>query len=162
MRSWSRRSPLAIVSVAAAVLIVGGGGAYFATASPDGGRDAASAAHGGDLDPPPLALGDAAGGPGIAPGEPSPYGVEYRAAGTLPEGPGSAAVHLPEGSVAAADVARLAEALGVAGTPELSGTAWKVGSQKDGSGPLLRVDEQAPGTWTFGRYGSSPGGDNCL
>ncbi|MFC8080295.1 hypothetical protein ACFUN8_32740 [Streptomyces sp. NPDC057307] len=163
VRAGLRRSPLAIVSVAAAVLIVGGGGAYFATASSDGGDGSKSTAHGGDPAPPPLALGSGeAGGPGIAPGEPSPYGVEYRATGTLPEGPGSAAVHLPEGSVAAADVARLAEALGVAGTPELSGTAWKVGAQKDGSGPLLSVDKQAPGTWTFGRYGSAPGGDNCL
>ncbi|MFC8830288.1 hypothetical protein ACFT9I_33735 [Streptomyces sp. NPDC057137] len=163
VRSGLRRSPLAIVSVAAAVLIVGGGGAYFATASSDGGDGSKSTARGGDPAPPPLTLGSGeAGGPGIAPGEPSPYGVEYRATGTLPEGPDSAAVHLPEGSVAAADVARLAEALGVAGTPELSGTAWKVGAQKDGSGPLLSVDKQAPGTWTFGRYGSSPGGDNCL
>ncbi|MFD4118743.1 hypothetical protein ACFWSJ_35550 [Streptomyces niveus] len=164
-RRGLRRSPLAIASVAAAVLMVGGGGAYFATASSDGG---------GELDPPPLTLGSGssgsgradsggeAGGPGIAPGEPSPYGVEYRATGSLPKGPASAAVHLPEGSVAAGDVARLAEALGVAGTPELSGTAWKVGAQKDGSGPLLSVDEQAPGTWTFGRYATAPGGDNCL
>lgn len=164
-----RRSPLAIASVAAAVLMVGGGGAYLAAASSDGGGDDTSAARGGDLDPPPLALGGGAadsggeaGGPGIAPGEPSPYGVEYRASGTLPKGPDSAAVHLPEGSVAAGDVARLAEALGVAGTPELSGTAWKVGAQKDGAGPLLSVDKQAPGTWTFGRYAAAPGGDNCL
>lgn len=65
-------------------------------------------------------------------------------------------MHLPEGSVAAADVARLAEALGVAGAPELSGTAWKVGARKDGSGPLLSVDKQAPGSWTFGRFGPRP------
>ncbi|MFD3520270.1 hypothetical protein [Streptomyces sp. NPDC058653] len=171
-RPGARRSPLAIVSVAAAVLLAGGGGAYYATTASDGGGDK-RAARGGDLDPPPLALGaggEAAApagrladpGPGIAPGEPSPYGVEYHAAGPLPEGPGSAAVHRPEGSVAAADVARLAKALGVAGTPELSGTAWKVGGRKDGSGPLLSVDRQAPGDWTFGRFGSAPGGDDCL
>lgn len=88
--------------------------------------------------------------------------MDYRASGGLPQGPGSASVHLPEGSVAAGDVARLAEALGVAGTPELSGTSWKVGAQKDGSGPLLSVDKQAPGNWTFGRYAAAPGGDNCL
>ncbi|MFI6696228.1 hypothetical protein ACIBLA_31655 [Streptomyces sp. NPDC050433] len=172
VRSGLRRSPLAIVSVAAAVLLAGGGGAYFATASSDGGGGGGdkSAARGGDLDPPPLTLGEEAGagkpgtgpGLGIAPGEPSPYGIEYRATGSLPKGPDSAAVHLPRGSVAAADVARLAKALGVDGTPELSGTAWKVGAQKDGSGPLLSVDKQAPGNWTFGRYGSAPGGDNCL
>ncbi|WP_405618913.1 hypothetical protein [Streptomyces sp. NBC_01508] len=172
-RAGRRRSPFAVVSVAAAVLLAGGGGAYFATASSDGGGgggDKKASAHGaGDLDPPPLALGagaDAGAGSdpglGVAPGEPSPYGVEYRASGTLPEGPDSASVHLPEGSVAAADVARLAEALGVAGAPELSGTAWKVGARKDGSGPLLSVDKQAPGSWTFGRFGPAPGGDNCL
>ncbi|MFB8353566.1 hypothetical protein [Streptomyces niveus] len=171
-RAGRRRSPFAVVSVAAAVLLAGGGGAYFATASSDGGGDAGdkTAARGaGDLDPPPLILGAEAGveagtdpGLGIAPGEPSPYGVEYRASGTLPEGPDSAAVHRPEGSVAAADVARLAKALGVSGAPELSGTAWKVGGDKDGSGPLLTVDKQAPGSWTFGRFGPAPGGDNCL
>ncbi|WP_381799371.1 hypothetical protein [Streptomyces niveus] len=171
-RAGRRRSPFAVVSVAAAVLLAGGGGAYFATASSDGGGDAgdkAAARGAGDLDPPPLILGAEAGGEagtdpglGIAPGEPSPYGVEYRASGTLPEGPDSAAVHRPEGSVAAADVARLAKALRVSGAPELSGTAWKVGGDKDGSGPLLTVDKQAPGSWTFGRFGPAPGGDNCL
>ncbi|TXL92730.1 hypothetical protein [Streptomyces sp. IB2014 016-6] len=169
-RNGWRRSPFAVVSVAAAVLLAGGGGAYFATTSSDGGGDGKSAARGaGDLDPPPLTLGAEAGGGagtdpglGIAPGEPSPYGVEYRASGTLPEGPDSAAVHRPEGSVAAADVARLAKALGVSGAPERSGTAWKVGGHKDGSGPLLTVEEQAPGDWTFGRFGPAPGGDDCL
>ncbi|MFD3488723.1 hypothetical protein [Streptomyces sp. NPDC058665] len=171
-RPGLRRSPLVIASVAAAVLLAGGGGAYLATTSSDGDGGDKKAAR--DLDPPPLALSggadpatsaDGSGtdpGLGIAPGEPSPYGVEYHAAGTLPEGPESAAVHRPEGSVAAADVARLAKALGVAGAPELVGTAWKVGTQKDGSGPLLSVDKQAPGDWTFGRFGPAPGGDNCL
>ncbi|WP_330176199.1 hypothetical protein OG875_23475 [Streptomyces sp. NBC_01498] len=160
------RSPLAIVSVAAAVLLAGGGGAYFATASSDGDDvTLKKAARSGDPAPPPLALGDEPGGGpglGIAPGEPSPNGVRYRAAGELPEGPDTAAVHRPEGSVGAAEVARLAAALGVPGAPELSGAAWKVGSRNDGSGPLLSVDRQAPGNWTFGRYGSAPGGDNCL
>ncbi|MFE3253385.1 hypothetical protein [Streptomyces sp. NPDC059209] len=162
-RAGLRRSPFAVVSVAAAVLLAGGGGAYFATASSDGGGKAA-ARGAADLDPPPLALGAEGSDPGlgVAPGEPSPYGVEYRASGALPEGPDSASVHRPEGSVAAADVARLAEALGVPGAPELSGTAWKVGGHKDGSGPLLSVDEQAPGDWTFGRFGPAPGGDDCL
>lgn len=165
-RAGRRRSPFAVVAVAAAVLLAGGGGAYFTTVSSDGGGDSKAAAHGaGDLDPPPLALGDEPGagpGLGIAPGEPSPYGVEYRASGTLPEGPDSATVHRPEGSVAAADVARLAEALGVSGAPELSGTAWRVGGHQDGSGPVLSVEKQAPGSWTFNRFGPAPGGDDCL
>ena len=119
---------------------------------------------------PLLALDETPGGPdspttppeGIAVGEPDPGGggVVYRAAGKLPDGPDTAAVHRAKGTVTAAEVARLAKALGVAGTPQAEGTAWKVGSDEDGSGPLLRVNKQAPGTWTFARYGSG-GTDNC-
>ncbi|MFD6338834.1 hypothetical protein [Streptomyces sp. NPDC060131] len=167
-RPRRRRSPLAVTTVAAAVLIAGGGGAYVATsASGDG-----TAGSGG---PPPLALDNAANAsgpgsgprtgasdpPGIAPGEPDPSGVTYRAKGSLPDGPATAHVHRTGGEVASADVARLAEALGVPGTPRSDGTVWKVGTEKDGSGPLLRVAKQAPGTWTFDRYGPS-GSDNCL
>ncbi|MCL7378894.1 hypothetical protein M1203_18625 [Streptomyces sp. 35G-GA-8] len=169
-----RRSPLAIATVAAAVLIAGGGGAYFATSASGDATDGGSGAAGSGK-PPPLALDGAASGsgtgsvagtgpsepPGIAPGEPDPSGVTYRAKGALPDGPATARVYRTNGEVAAADVARLAGALGVAGAPRSDGTVWKVGTEKDGSGPLLRVDKQAPGTWTFERYGPS-GGDNCL
>lgn len=169
-RPRRRRSPLAVVAVAAAVLIAGGGGAYFATSAFGGGTDGRSGGSGtagSDAKPPPLALDSTLAGtgasepPGIAPGEPDPSGVTYRAEGELPDGPGTARVYRTNGEVAAADVARLAEALGVAGSPRSDGTAWKVGTEKDGSGPLLRVTQQAPGTWTFDRYGPS-GGDNCL
>ncbi|MGW6603759.1 hypothetical protein [Streptomyces sp. NPDC055036] len=174
-----RRSPLAIATVAAAVLIAGGGGAYFATSASgdatDGGSGTSGSGAAGSGKPPPLALDGAASGsgtgsgagtgpsepPGIAPGEPDPSGVTYRAKGALPDGPATARVYRTNGEVAAADVARLAGALGVAGAPRSDGTVWKVGTEKDGSGPLLRVDKQAPGTWTFERYGPS-GGDNCL
>lgn len=64
------------------------------------------------------------------------------------------------GTVSAAEVARLAKALGLAGTPQAEATYWKVGSDGDGSGPVLRVNKQAPGTWSFARYGSG-GTDNC-
>ncbi|MFD6282114.1 hypothetical protein ACFWFI_42150 [Streptomyces sp. NPDC060209] len=161
-----RRSPLAVASVAAAVLLAGGGAAYWAsTASGDGGTDAGRAAS-GDSSPPLLALDrtDSPSGqpPGIAPGEPDPHGsgVVYRASGELPDGPGSAAVHRAGGTVTAAEVARLAKALGVKGTPHTDGTGWKVGSDGDGSGPVLKVTKQAPGTWTFARYGSG-GPDAC-
>ncbi|MFD0055689.1 hypothetical protein ACFVHR_18335 [Streptomyces sp. NPDC127168] len=166
----ARRRPSAVVvaSVAAAVLLVGTGGAYLATSAsggdPDGGT--ASGASGDDT-PPPLALDDHGTSPdggtdgtnGIAPGEPDPYGVTYRADGSLPEGPGSAPVYRTKGEVTKAEVARLAEALGVAGAPRVQGGAWKVGNAKDGSGPLLTVTTQAPGTWTFHRY--TPGTDDC-
>ncbi|MFJ8857283.1 hypothetical protein ACIRD8_02510 [Streptomyces sp. NPDC102451] len=160
-----RRSPLAVASVAAAVLLTGGGAEYWAsTASGDGGTDAGRAAA-GDGSPPLLALDRAdspSAPPGIAPGEPDPHGggTVYRASGELPDGPDEAAVHRATGTVTSAEVARLAKALGVQGTPRTEGTAWKVGSDGDGSGPFLRVTKQAPGTWTFARYGSG-GPDAC-
>ncbi|GGT30981.1 hypothetical protein P6B95_14195 [Streptomyces atratus] len=170
-----RRSPLAVASVAAAVLLAGGGGAYWAATAADGeGGSSGSAAGSGEHTPSLLALDERAGdptapdgsspgiAPGIAPGEPDPHGgqVVYRASGKLPEGPRTAAVQRAEGTVSAAEVARLAKALGVQGTPQAEGTSWKVGSDGDGSGPVLRVNKQAPGTWSFARYGSG-GTDNC-
>lgn len=162
-----RRSPLAVASVAAAVLLAGGGGAYWASntageSGPGLGPDT------GVGSPPVLSLDLAADGgpsappPGIAPGEPDPHGsgVVYRASGDLPDGPDTAAVHRATKTVTAAEVARLAKALGVQGTPRTEGTAWKVGTDGDGSGPILRVTKQAPGTWTFARYGSG-GPDAC-
>ncbi|MEU1124946.1 hypothetical protein ABZ371_15605 [Streptomyces sp. NPDC005899] len=162
-----RRSPYAVASVAAAVLMAGSGGAYWASsASGDQGPDARPAAA-ADSGAPPLSLDAAADSPsgpppGIAPGEPDPHGGEvvYRAPGHLPEGPGTASVHRARGTVTAAEVARLAKALGVRGTPYADGAAWQVGAAGDGSGPLLRVSKQAPGTWTFARYASG-GTDDC-
>ncbi|MEV7301225.1 hypothetical protein [Streptomyces clavifer] len=165
--SRRRRPPLAVASVAAAVLLAGGGGAYWASsAAGDGGADSGSAASGGRT-PPLLPLDLSQDGPttppqGIAPGEPDPHGggVVYRASVELPDGPDTAAVHRAKGAVTAAEVARLAKALGVQGAPYADGTAWKVGSDADGSGPVLRVTKQAPGTWTFARYASG-GPDGC-
>lgn len=158
-----RRSPAVIASVAAAVLLVGGGGAYLAASTsggPDGGT-ASGAADGGS--PPPLRLdGYSERGPGgtggIAPGEPNPYGVTYEVGGELSDGPKSAPVYRAGGEVGAAEVARLAEALGVDGKPVAQGETWRVGAT-DGAGPGLQVNKRAPGTWTFSRY--SPGTDNC-
>ncbi|MPY31741.1 hypothetical protein FNH09_10720 [Streptomyces adustus] len=155
-----------MASVAAAVLLVGGGGAYLA-ASASGGRTGAGASA-GDGTPAPLALdgysapgtsGNGGTANGIAPGEPNPYGVTYRAAGTLPDGPGSAPVYWATGDVTRDEVARLAEAFGIDGTPVAQGTVWKVGTDKDGAGPVLRVNKAAPGAWTFSRY--APGTDDC-
>ncbi|WP_406489232.1 hypothetical protein [Streptomyces phaeochromogenes] len=163
-----RHSPVVVASVAAAVLLAGGGGAYFATtASGGGGSKDSSGTPGDDGTPPPLALdGYTEGGAkgtdgtnGIAPGEPDPNGPTYRAEGELPDGPSSAAVHRAKGEVTAAEVAKLAKALGVEGTPKAEGDAWLVGATKDGSGPGLRVNKKAPGTWTFNRF--VPRTDNC-
>ncbi|SEQ48020.1 hypothetical protein SAMN04487983_1005188 [Streptomyces sp. yr375] len=162
-----RRSPVLIASVAAAVLLVGGGGAYLTSSAVSGAGGAGSGAPSGDGTPAALPLDDYAGGTGapeggtngIAPGEPNPYGVTYKAAGTLPDGPDSASAYWAKSEVTKDDVARLAKALGATGTPVVDGGDWKVGSGKDGSGPVLRVNRQAPGTWTFTRY--APGTDNC-
>ncbi|MFG3469104.1 hypothetical protein [Streptomyces sp. NPDC047982] len=168
----SKRS-VVVASVAAAVLLAGGGGAYWAAtaANGDGASSGGAAAGGGGSAPPPLALDErvdtapaAPDGPpqGIAIGEPDPHGgrVVHRVSGPLPQGPGRAEVRRAVGTVTAAEVTRLAKALGLAGTPRAEGTSWTVGSEKDGSGPLLRVDKQAPGTWSFARYGSG-GTDDC-
>ncbi|WP_369222237.1 hypothetical protein AB5J52_12450 [Streptomyces sp. R39] len=157
-----RRSPaLVIASVAAAVLLVGGGGAYLAanTGSGSGSGGTAAGASGGAT-PPPLALdGYSSGGNGVAPGEPNPYGVTYRASGTLPAGPGSAAVYQASGDVSKDRVAALAKALGVEGAPVAEGQIWKAGTDNDGSGGSLQVNRTAPGLWTYSRY--APGTDNC-
>jgi hypothetical protein len=148
--------------VAAAVLVVGGGGAYLAASASGGSGEGTTSGASGDSTPPPLALDgySASGGSGngIAPGEPNPYGVTYRVEGSLPGGPDAAPVHRAQGQVTEGEVARLAEALGVDGTPVAQGQVWRVGV-KDGSGPSLQVNRQAPGAWTFQRY--SPVIDNC-
>ncbi|CAM5725756.1 hypothetical protein SALBM217S_07953 [Streptomyces griseoloalbus] len=156
-----RRTPALVVSVAAAVLLVGGGGAYLAAgAGGESGGGGTTPGANGDATPPPLALdGYSESGPnGIAPGEPNPYGATYRADGTLPEGPDAASVFHARGQVTEQQVVALAEALGVEGEPVAEGGSWRIGGQ-DGSGPTLRVEQQAPGTWSFSR--NIPGGDNC-
>jgi hypothetical protein len=161
-RPARHRSPVAIAAVAAAVLLVGGGGAYLAAGASGGSGGGTASGASGDGTPPPLALdgygASGGGGSGIAPGEPNPYGATYRVDGSLPEGPDSAPVYRVQGQVTKGDVTRLAEALGVEGTPVAQGQVWRVGV-KDGSGPSLQVNRQAPGTWTFQRY--SPVTDNC-
>ncbi|MGP9021226.1 hypothetical protein ACT1U9_22870 [Streptomyces sp. BR1] len=158
----TRRSPFVLASVAAAVLVAGGGGAYWAsTASGGSTADGKAAGAGAGSNPPPLALDSGSGGgPGIAPGEPDPNGVVYRADGKLPDGPAKAAVYRASGTVGEAEVADLAKALGVDGTPHLEGGVWQTGVVKDGAGPVLTVNQKAPGSWTFHRYGSG-GTDNC-
>ncbi|MFI8966640.1 hypothetical protein ACIGO8_31545 [Streptomyces sp. NPDC053493] len=169
-----RRGPLLVASVAAGVLLAGGGGVYYAaTASGEGGaaapdassvRDASQKSGGG----PAIAPGepDPGGGPGIAPGEPDPGGggdgTVYKAKGPLPQGPSSAAVHRPEGRVTSAEVTRLAQALGLTGTPRLVGDVWRLTPEKDTDGLRLDVSAKAPGNWTLSRHDGGPVGDSCL
>ncbi|MEU6802010.1 hypothetical protein [Streptomyces neyagawaensis] len=160
-RAARRRSRVVVASVAAAVLLVGGGGAFLAATTSGGSGDGSGRSAGSDGTPPPLALDGYGGGGsnGIAPGEPDPNGVTYQADGKLPDGPDSAPVYRAEGQVTAAEVARLAKALGVEGEPRAEGESWRVGTTRDGSGPTLHVGRQAPGAWTFSRF--APGTDNC-
>jgi hypothetical protein len=153
-----RYSSLIAASVAVAVLLAGGGVAYWASSAP-GGADGTRGTAAGRSDPPPLELGGYAEGDGwaIAPGEPNPSGGSYRAAGELPDGPDSAPVYRLTGEVTRAQVERLARALGVAGRPRLEQDTWKLGPTGDASGPTLLVAKQAPGTWTYARYGGSAG-----
>ncbi|WP_367139976.1 MULTISPECIES: hypothetical protein [Streptomyces] len=161
-----KRSRLAVASVAAAVLLAGGGGAYWAATAweDDGGKGGST--PGGEGSPPPLALdAPSAGGPtgpsqGIAVGEPDPGGVRYRAEGKLPGGPRTAAVRLPEGEVGRAEVASLAAALHVSGTPELEGDTWRVGGPPGADEPVLQVARKGPGNWSFARFGSI--GKGCV
>lgn len=142
-----RRRPgvLAAVAVAAAVMLTGGGVAYVVDRTGDGG--AASDGSGGGDGPPPLRFDGlsvesaaSAGGPPL------------RVVGELPEGPDEAPVYAPEGRVAAADVARLARALGLPGEPRQEGGGWRVGVSRDGQGPLLQVAAEAPGAWTYSQH----------
>lgn len=90
--------------------------------------------------------------------------MTYRADGALPAGPASAPVYTTakssEETITAADVTRLAKALGVEGKPVTEADGWLVGTAKDGTGPILRVSKLAPGTWSFSRY-LAGGSDNC-
>ncbi|WP_190023783.1 hypothetical protein [Streptomyces hiroshimensis] len=160
-----KRSRLAVASVAAAVLLAGGGGAYWAaTASEgDGGKDKGAA--GGESPPPPLALdapsagsGPAGSPQGIAVGEPDPTGVRYRAEGKLPDGPRTAPVRLPKGEVSREEVAALAAALHVPGTPTADGEVWRVGGPPGADEPVLRVARKGPGNWSFARFGGAAKG----
>lgn len=153
--SVRRRPRVAAVSVVAAVLLAGGGGAYVA-ANASGDGPSGPGTPTADGTPPPLTLDDDA--QGVAPGEPAPGGVRYRASGELPDGPDSAAVYRLRGVITAAQVTRLAEALDVSGTPRTEGTDWKVG--RAGEGPVLTVGKESPGTWSFRAH--SAGTDNCL
>ncbi|WP_436736563.1 hypothetical protein [Streptomyces sp. BBFR102] len=154
-----RRSPMAVASVAAAVLIVGGGGAYLVAGASGGATDGGQrTGAGAESTPPPLELDGHTRG--VAPGEPDPGGGVYQARGKLPEGPGAAAVHRFDAGPRKADVARLAEVLGAPGEPRAEGNTWLVGTAKDGQGPLLRVNRQAPGTWSFQGH-TPPHGDDC-
>ncbi|MEU3775208.1 hypothetical protein AB0F11_18725 [Streptomyces sp. NPDC032472] len=161
-RGTRRRPAWAIGSIAAAVLLAGGGTAYWAsTAYGDGGSGGGRTGNAAAAAP---RVAPSPSGPGIAPGEPDPHGsgVTYRAEVPLPEAPASAPSYAATGEIGEQEVARLAQALGIAGAPRLVGETWQAGEGGDGSGPLLTVNRKAPGTWNFARFhGGGGAGDDC-
>ncbi|MGW7005699.1 hypothetical protein ACWGCW_23555 [Streptomyces sp. NPDC054933] len=144
-----RRSSLTVALVAGAVLVAGGGGAYWAMSAASGtpGPAAAGPASG----PAPLALSGWTTADGAAPG------LQYRATGPLPSGPGSAPVFQARGEVSRDDVAKLAAALGVSGPVTLDHGLWRAAPSHNAPGPTLQVTQQAPGSWAFSRDGSGTG-----
>lgn len=160
-----RRSRLVVASVAVAALLIGGGGAYWASTASDGGHGADDKTAAADAagTPPPLVLDGQGDAPrtGIAPGEPDPSGAVYKAEGPLPKGPATAPVLRSQGKVTSAEVSRLAKALGISGTPTLSGAQWRIAPEKDARGPRLDVAVDAPGTWSFSVVPGAEQGDTC-
>ncbi|MFJ3159361.1 hypothetical protein [Streptomyces kanasensis] len=163
-RTGRRRPPFAAALVAAAVL-VGGGGTYLAVAAAGddrgeaAGRTVVTDPRGGPAGTPAPGASTSPGTPpGIAPGEPDPNGGgRYRVAGPLPEAPERAHAYRDARKVTEADAARLARALGFAATPVKARGEWRVGPQKDGSGPELTLDES--GHWRYVAQG--PRSDDC-
>ncbi|THA26801.1 hypothetical protein E4198_20945 [Streptomyces sp. RKND-216] len=157
------RRRLTVASVATAVLLAGGGGAYWASNAAESDDDTSAAADSRENPPPlvldSLGLSESGDTPerGIAPGEPNPNATVYEAEGDLPDGPGSAPVHRPEGDVTEAEMQAIADAFGVDGAPTEGDAGWRVGGTPDGSGPLLTVDEET-GAWSFIRH--RPTGDD--
>jgi hypothetical protein len=152
-----RRSPLAVALVAGTALIAGSGGAYWAASAQTGGAHGSPVGDDADFSgkagaPPPLAL-DGWTGAGTAAGSGGPA---YRTTGALPTGPESAHVYRAVDQVPRTDVARLAAALGVPGPVRLDGGMWRAGAVPGTSGPALEVNQDAPGSWVFARYGTAP------
>lgn len=153
----ARRSRLTVVAVAAAVLLAGGGGAIWAAAADGKGGSGPEKApilrlDGGD------ASADGSGGvPAVGTGGTGSGGSgdTYQLTGKLPQGPKSAAVYRAAGQVTAAQVQRLAALLGVSGPVTAEQGAWRAGGAPDGGGPALLVSKDAPGTWSYTRYGPS-------
>ncbi|MFE5539345.1 hypothetical protein [Streptomyces sp. NPDC056492] len=166
-RGTRRRPAWAIGSIAAAVLLAGGGTAYWASAASGDGK---AGARTGDSAASAPRVAPSPSGPGIAPGEPDPHGggVTYRADVKLPDAPAATAPSFAAtGEVSAEEAARLATALGLPGTPRLTGETWQAGEGGDGSGPRLTVTHKAPGTWNFSQFqgtggqGTGGAGDDC-
>ncbi|MFB7515966.1 hypothetical protein [Streptomyces sp. NPDC056144] len=161
-----RRRRGVTAAVAAGVVLAISGGVYLSFAATAPGVGSVNLADPAATPPAPDAGGTTGSGAGIAPGEPDPHGgphgTVYTAKGPLPQGPSSAAVHRPQGLVTSAEVTRLAEALGLPGTPVLVGDVWTIRPEKDGSGARLDVARKAPGNWTYSWYDGGPVGDTCL
>lgn len=151
-RARPRHRRLTILAVATAVLLAGGGGAYWAS---NPGSDSDPAAS----DQPPKLVLDGYGtqeDSQPASQRSSARGPQYQAVGELPQdGPDSAPLYRVSGPVSEDTVRELAEALDVPGAPRSQDGGWRAGGTKDGAGPVLRIRDQAPHTWTYAKLGET-------
>ncbi|WP_228982880.1 hypothetical protein [Streptomyces sp. DH12] len=156
-----RRPPLVAVLAAVAVL-AGGGGTYLAVAGGDrseaADRMVVTHPRGPAWTPAPGASASPGTPPGVAPGERDPNDAgRYRVAGPLPDAPDRAHTYRDAGKFTEADAARLARAFGFAAKPVHAHGLWRVGPQKDGSGPELTVDD----TGDYRYVAQGPRSDDC-
>jgi hypothetical protein len=130
LRRWAPlAAALSVVAVAVAVSVAFG---HISNGAPPRLRLAAGAA--GDATAPAAAT--------AAEGKRAASGSSFQLAGTLPSGPDSArAQSLPKGAASAAQVRRLAGALGVTAEPRRVEGAWQAGS--------LRIEDAAGQPWSF-------------
>jgi hypothetical protein len=150
-RTDGRRHWPTVTAVAAAVAVLAatlyGGSQLF-----DGESQAAA-------DPAPLRLDAYGDGPEVAADAAGSSalgyagsGIFYRASGELPAAGEDAPLYEFSGSVGEAEVAALAEALGVAGTPEQHDGRWEVGAGLPQGELSLSVTTEAPGEWYLTPY----------
>ena len=145
-----RRAVTVVAAVAAAAVLAGG--AWGASAwLGDGGTN--SGGPGGQpllLDSPALHAGepDASEGAAESP-EPAAPGLRLAPEGDLPAAPGPAEVYRFAAGPTEEEVAGLAAALGLDGTVQDGGAYWTVRGS-DPQAPLLTVQREAPGAWSYG------------
>ncbi|RKN42252.1 hypothetical protein [Streptomyces hoynatensis] len=146
-----RRRRTVVVAAVAAVAVIAGGA--YATSAWTGGGDA-SPGEGGEqplvLDRAALRPAEPGGDEAAASGPALPAaGPELEPEGELPGAPGPEEVYRFGEGPAEEDAARLAAALGLDGEAGDGGAYWTVRGS-DPQAPLLTVQREAPGAWSYG------------
>jgi hypothetical protein len=153
---WQRHRAAAVtVGAVASAVLAAGGLAYAVTGLPESTTTLGSGRPASPDDrAPALRLDD---WPGNRDGGAAAAGSAARlvaGAAALPSGPRSARLRTarPAGEAA---VRRLAAAFGLTGPVRTEPGSWQVGGTPGGAGPVLQVARDAPGAWTYSRYGTS-------